>query len=165
MEMKVWIANLGKYNEGELVGAWFTPPISFDEVKEKIGLNAEYEEYAIHDYELPFDIGEYTPIDEVNRLCAAVEDISSNEIRENLKEVISCFGFSNVEDVAEHENALIIHECSSVEDLAYSLVESGGFGEVPESLRGYIDYAAITRDMEINNSYLHLDGCIVEYVR
>uniref|UniRef100_UPI0020BFB3BE antirestriction protein ArdA n=1 Tax=Staphylococcus aureus TaxID=1280 RepID=UPI0020BFB3BE len=46
-DMQVYIANLGKYNEGELVGAWFTFPIDFEEVKEKIGLNDEYEEYAI----------------------------------------------------------------------------------------------------------------------
>ena len=38
-DMQVYIANLGKYNEGELVGAWFTFPIDFEEVKEKIGLN------------------------------------------------------------------------------------------------------------------------------
>ena len=42
-DMQVYIANLGKYNEGELVGAWFTFPIDFEEVKEKIGLNDEYE--------------------------------------------------------------------------------------------------------------------------
>ena len=58
-DMQVYIANLGKYNEGELVGAWFTFPIDFEEVKEKIGLNDEYEEYAIHDYELPFTVDEY----------------------------------------------------------------------------------------------------------
>ena len=67
-EMRIYIANLGKYNEGELVGAWFTPPVDFEEVKERIGLNDEYEEYAIHDYELPFEIDEYTPIEEINRL-------------------------------------------------------------------------------------------------
>ena len=61
-EMRIYIANLGKYNEGELVGAWFTPPVDFEEVTERIGLNDEYEEYAIHDYELPFAIDEYTPI-------------------------------------------------------------------------------------------------------
>ena len=42
-EMRIYIANLGKYNEGELVGAWFTPPVDFEEVKERIGLNDEYE--------------------------------------------------------------------------------------------------------------------------
>ena len=35
-EMRVYIANLGKYNEGELVGAWFTPPVDFEEVKERM---------------------------------------------------------------------------------------------------------------------------------
>ena len=68
-EMRVYIANLGKYNEGELVGAWFEPPIDFDEVKERIGLNDQYEEYAIHDYELPFEIGEDITIEELNCLC------------------------------------------------------------------------------------------------
>lgn len=55
-EMRVYIANLGKYNEGELVGAWFTPPVDYDEMAERIGLNGNYEEYAIHDYELPFPV-------------------------------------------------------------------------------------------------------------
>ena len=81
--MQVYIANLGKYNEGELVGAWFTPPIDYDEMAERIGLNDQYEEYAIHDYELPFDIDEYTSIEEINRLCEMVEDLPE-DILDNL---------------------------------------------------------------------------------
>lgn len=70
-DMRVCIANISEcYNEGELVEAWFEPPIDFDEVKERIGLNSWSDEYAIHNYELPFDIDEYTPIEEINRLCA-----------------------------------------------------------------------------------------------
>ena len=34
-DMAVYIANLGKYNEGYLVGAWFTFPIDEEDVKEK----------------------------------------------------------------------------------------------------------------------------------
>lgn len=49
MEMQVYIANIGKYNEGKLVGAWFTPPVDYKDIKEKIRLNGEYEEYAIHE--------------------------------------------------------------------------------------------------------------------
>ncbi len=49
MEMQVFITNLGKYNEGEVNGAWFTPPFDFEDVKERFGLNGEYEEYAIFD--------------------------------------------------------------------------------------------------------------------
>ena len=35
-DMAVYIANLGKYNEGYLVGAWFTFPIDEEDVTEKI---------------------------------------------------------------------------------------------------------------------------------
>ena len=51
-DMAVYIANLGKYNEGYLVGAWFTFPIDEEDVKEKIGLNEQYEEYAIKERSL-----------------------------------------------------------------------------------------------------------------
>lgn len=86
-DMQVYIANLGKYNEGELVGAWFTFPIDFEEVKEKIGLNDEYEEYAIHDYELPFTVDEYTSIGELNRLWEMV-----SELPEELQSELSALG-------------------------------------------------------------------------
>ena len=51
-------------------------PIDFEEVKEKIGLNDEYEEYAIHDYELPFTVDEYTSIGELNRLWEMVSELT-----------------------------------------------------------------------------------------
>ena len=104
--MRIYIANLGKYNEGELVGAWFTPPVDFEEVKERISLNDEYEEYAIHDYELPFEIDEYTPIEEVNRLCEMVEDLPEY-IQEELSELQSYFG--SIEELCEHEDDIICH--------------------------------------------------------
>ena len=85
-DMRINLAYLAKYNEGELGGAWFTPPVDFEEVKERIGLNDEYEEYAIHDYELPFAIDEYTPIEEVTRLCEMVEDLPEH-IQEELSEL------------------------------------------------------------------------------
>lgn len=69
------------------MGAWFTPPVDYDEMAERIGLNDRYEEYAIHDYELPFEIDEYTPIEEVNRLCEMVEDLPE-DIQDELSELL-----------------------------------------------------------------------------
>lgn len=37
-------------------------------MKERISLNGEYEEYAIHNYELFFEISEYMLIAEINHL-------------------------------------------------------------------------------------------------
>ena len=40
--LNVWIGNLGKYNEGELVGEWLKLPVSKQELdtflREKVGL-------------------------------------------------------------------------------------------------------------------------------
>lgn len=52
--LKIYIANLGKYNEGELVGKWVELPCEdLDEVLKEIEVvdGTAYEEYAIHDYE------------------------------------------------------------------------------------------------------------------
>ena len=38
-DMQVYIANLGKYNEGELVGDWFSFPLDEEVIAERIGLN------------------------------------------------------------------------------------------------------------------------------
>ena len=49
-DMAVYIANLGKYNEGYLVGAWFTFPIDEEDVKEKIGLNGRKQRFVRTSY-------------------------------------------------------------------------------------------------------------------
>ena len=163
-EMRIYIANLGKYNEGELVGAWFTPPVDFEEVKERIGLNDEYEEYAIHDYELPFEIDEYTPIEEVNRLCEMVEDLPEH-IQEELSELQSYFG--SIEELCEHEDDIICHSgCDDMADVArYYLEESGQLGELPAHLQNYIDYAAYGRDMELEGTFVVTNHGVYEILR
>ena len=74
-DMQVYIANLGKYNEGELVGDWFSFPLDEEVIAERIGLNAEYEEYAIHDTDnFPMEISEYISIEELNRIQLHQDD-------------------------------------------------------------------------------------------
>ncbi|WP_139692301.1 antirestriction protein ArdA [Sporolactobacillus terrae] len=165
MEMKVYIANLGKYNEGELVGAWFTPPVDFEEVKERIGLNHEYEEYAIHDYELPFDIDEYTPIEEINRLCSLAEELEGTPIEEEMREIQNAF-FGSFEEMVEHKDDIICYpDCDDMENVArYLLEESGTLGEVTSHLQNYIDYEAYGRDLELEGNFLVTSHGVFEYV-
>ena len=100
-DMAVYIANLGRYNEGYLVGAWFTFPIDEEDVKEKIGLNEQYEEYAIHDTDnFPIAIGEYVSIEELNEMYEMIEELP-DYIAECLDEFISHYG--TLEEVVEHK--------------------------------------------------------------
>ena len=163
--MKVYVANLGRYNEGELVGAWFTPPIDEEEMAERIGLNEDYEEYAIHDFELPFDIDEYTPIEEVNRLCALAEELEGTPIEFEMKEIQNCF-FSSFEEMVEHVDDIIYFpDCDGMEDVArYYIEETGVMGEIPASLQNYIDYETYGRDLELNGNFLVTAHGVFEYI-
>ena len=52
MTMKIYLTNLGKYNEGELVGKWFELPIlDINEALLEIGVEngTPYEEFFITD--------------------------------------------------------------------------------------------------------------------
>lgn len=118
----VYIANLGKYNEGELVGEWLSLPATKEEwesllVKIKLGYyeNNEfhygyeedgilYEEWAIHDTDTSYNIkvGEYNYIQELNYLAAALEN---SEIPDTVIEWLD--NYNATADHVELINALL----------------------------------------------------------
>ena len=85
-----FITNLGKYNEGALVGEWVKFPTTAEELKkvfERIGIGAKddfgqtYEEWFITDYDCYVDglydlLGEYANLDELNYLASKLDDIA-----------------------------------------------------------------------------------------
>ena len=151
-EMKVYIVNLGKYVEGEDAGAWFTLPADIEEVAECLELKRGYEEIAIHDYELPFEIGEGESLDELNRLAGLVLEMPE-DVRDNLEDLLSQFG--TVDGVAEEAENLTYYEGSTIEDVAEKMIEDSGVLEnLPEELRHYFDYVAYARDLEINGDLI-----------
>lgn len=145
-DMAVYIANLGKYNEGYLVGAWFTFPIDEEDVKEKIGLNEQCEEYAIHDTDnFPIEIGEYVSIEELNEMYEMIEELP-DYIVECLDEFIGHYG--TLEEVMEHKDNIYYYpDCETMTDVAYYYIdELQALGDIPPSLQNYIDYEAYVRD-------------------
>ena len=94
MEMlNVYVTNLGKYNEGYLIGEWLSLPVAEEELEEcfkRIGLNEEYEEYFITDYESEVGLkcSEYVNLEHLNKKIQELEDATKGEY-EKLKAVIS----------------------------------------------------------------------------
>ena len=153
-DMAVYIANLGKYNEGYLVGAWFTFPIDEEDVKEKIGLNEQYEEYAIHDTDnFPIAIGEYVSIEELNEMYEMIEELP-DYIVECLDEFISHYG--TLEEVVEHKDDIYYYpDCETMTDVAYYYIdELQALGDIPPSLQNYIDYEAYGRDLDMGGYFI-----------
>lgn len=174
---KAFITNLGKYNEGELVGEWVKFPITNDEMQEvfkRIGIGRRYEEWFITDYECPessiYDtLGEYESLSELNYLAGQMLDLDENEefwqavlelgeytdsVQDliNLTENMDCFDyFPGVTDDS---------------DLGYYWIEESDCYDttVMGVLSSYIDYESFGRDIRLNeigqftdNGYVRLN--------
>lgn len=149
--LKLYIANLGKYNEGELVGKWVNLPCEeLGQVLEEIEVieGTAYEEYAIHDYESDIDgleVGEYESIWELNDLAEQLESLDDTQL-EHLKAYMEAQGTALAYALENFEDTNFYQGMSLI-DLAYELVDEGCFGDVADGLKNYIDYEAIAKDL------------------
>ena len=165
-----FITNLGKYNEGALVGEWVKFPTTAEELKkvfERIGIGAKddfgqtYEEWFITDYDCYVDglydlLGEYANLDELNYLASKLDNMSQDEYER----------FQAAMEIGDHTGS--IHElinltenldCYDVypdihdhDDLGRYYIEELDAMQVPEHLRNYIDYEAYGRDIALEES-------------
>ena len=96
---------------------------------------------------------EYTPIEEVNRLCAMIEELDY-PISEVLDDLFT--HFTSVEELYEHKDDIIQYPgCENMIDVAYHLIdECGSLGEIPDRLRNYIDYEAYARDIDLERCFI-----------
>ena len=165
-----FITNLGKYNEGALVGEWVKFPTTAEELKkvfERIGIGQKddfgqpYEEWFITDYDcyvsgLYDKLGEYENLDELNYLASKLDEMSQGEYEQ----------FQAAMEVGDHSGSLqeIINltenlDCYDVypdiqdyDDLGRYYIEELDAMQVPEHLRNYIDYEAYGRDVALGES-------------
>lgn len=162
MELKIFLTNLGKYNEGSLVGDWFTLPVDIDEALEQIGVgeDTEYEEYFITDYEAPFKIGEHASIDHLNYLAEKLEDSDIED--EDIDLLMEHYSdFESMLD-AYDDGEITIYRNYSAEQFAEEYVEETGMlDEVPKSLQPYIDYESLGRDMVIGGDIYEVSGGVL----
>ena len=73
--INLYITNLGKYNEGHLIGKWLELPASNEEIEKvlkEIGIDGViYEEYFFTDWESieGIEINEYSSLKELNEIA------------------------------------------------------------------------------------------------
>ena len=86
---EAFITNLGKYNEGELIGEWVKFPTTEEELEaifKRIGIGStdefgqQYEEWFITDYDIYVDgmhniLGEYENLYDLNHLATKIEEM------------------------------------------------------------------------------------------
>ena len=162
--LRIYLTNLGKYNEGELLGEWVELPVSQDELKEvfkRIGINEQYEEYFITDYECDFyEVGEYENLDTLNEIAEKLNELEEEESTV-AKALMSECGYTLDEAIEKVNNGdyRIYSECNDMTDVAYEVVEECGYlNNVPENVARYFDYEAFGRDVGIEGTFIFLDN-------
>lgn len=160
--LRIYVANLGKYNEGELVGEWLDLPATDKEIETcmkniRVAEGSEYEEYAIHDYECNIDgvkISEYTPLDYANELAERLESIDDEEA---FAALLDYHGgdISNALTTYEKGDYRFYEGVSDHEDLGMYLYDNELLDAayyVDEICPSHLDYEAIGRDFDYNCS-------------
>lgn len=167
-QASIYITNLGKYTEGDLVGEWLNVPCTkeeFNESLKNIGVDGVlYEEYFLTDWENISDIGEYSSYEEINAI-AELNEITNVKIDETIdnahrvfnndKEFIRNAISDYTKELIEHDeiekdeilnriNSLKIfteyttENCNALESFGYYLLEDLNF----------LNYDALDEDVQ-----------------
>ena len=160
--LNIYLTNLGKYTEGELVGLWVELPATDDELKNAFKEaqidGVQYEEYFITDYECEVEgltdyLGEYENVRELNFLAEQLESLSAYELKkyESALELQSPNDAKDLINLTYNlDNYYLLSNVHNHGDLGYYYIEECGTLEIPEYLTNYFDYEAYGRDMDIN---------------
>lgn len=168
--LKIYLTNLGKYNEGYLIGEWVTLPVDDDEleeVKQRIGINERYEEMFITDYETDVDgveVGEYDSLTELNELAEMLESLDELEIE--IVAALMSEGYGINEAIDKKDDCFVWFDCSDMEDVARAYCDSCGILDaMPENLQNYFDFESFGRDMSFEGQFVFVSSgnCIEIY--
>ena len=150
--IKGFITNLGKYNEGELVGKWIDFPIEDEDLEAvfaQIGINDDYEEFFFTDWETEIDLelGEYENIQDINELAEQLEEIDRQGEIEKLEAIMEANGDNVYDAIAQMDDAVFYPGYSIVEVAEELINDCYGFRNVDEIFFRYFDYEAFARDL------------------
>lgn len=182
--LKIWVGNLGKYNEGKLVGGWIELPQTKEKLdeflKNVVELNEEYEEYLINDFEtdLPYKVTEYESISELNLLAKVADEV---ENMDKVRAYIEAQGdLSKLElmNVMKQEDKISYYyyiddvtNASKEHKFGYTKAEELGIAQMIEEneLSFYFDYEKYGNDRSIDTNvvlledgFVDLDECNIE---
>lgn len=171
-----FITNLGKYNEGELIGKWVKFPTTAEELKaamDSIGIGQKddfgyaYEEWFITDYDCYVDglydkLGEYVNLDELNYLASKLDEMSQSEYDQFQAAMSVGDHGGSLQDMINLTENLDCYEVNpnitDYDDLGRYYIYELEAMQVPDYLENYIDYEAYGRDVALDE-----DGQFTDY--
>ena len=147
--IRIYVADLAAYNAGHLHGIWIDATIELDDMQAQINAMLAAspvvgaEEHAIHDYEGfgEYAVTEYAGLENVRDVALFIDAYPE-------------FGAALLSHLGDLDEAKRVADegyrgCyASLADYAQEFTEETT--QIPETIRHYIDYDAMARDMEMN---------------
>ena len=157
--LRIYVADLAAYNNGILSGGWIDLPSddidaevesilvlgTSDRIAAGVYDGVPSEEFAIHDYELPWDISEWENIHDLNDAASKYDQLDDTD-RKKVGFLIS--QGDNIDKALQLYDLVEIYEGMSYLDLAEQLIDETW--NVPEHLQPYIDYEKFARELEFD---------------
>lgn len=167
MELMAYVTNLGKYNEGILIGEWINFPVSEEELEEvftRIGIDGKYyEEYFITDYDGIWAGSmkeEYISIERLNEIAETLQEFDEDVLAAALEYWI-------LDDVLEMnpDDCMVYSDVHNEYDLGYYWIEESGCYDLGgDILSRYFNYEAFGRDIAIEAQGGFTSHGFIEYI-
>ena len=176
--LNIYITDLAAYNSGYLTGAWAQLPLTDTELSqailevlakgEQVTGDESHEEYFITDYEWEeldlFTVDEYEDIHQLNQDLKLLAECSSETLKA-MKFLLDEGITVDIEDALSRAEDVVIYHNSTMEDVAYELIDSGyNLSAIPPLIANNIDYDGIARDLEYEGIYWEREGDVYEYI-
>lgn len=160
--IRIYIANLRKYNEGDSTGKWIELPASDEETQEalkEIGISTEGSEYFISDFECDVPgicINKNLSIDDLNEIADQLLGMDDEEIK-ICSTIMKSENCTLDKAIEQKNNRQIItlnnNNSNTALNLAYSYIQQV-HGDVinmdKETLAEYFDFERFGEDLKMN---------------
>ena len=172
--MKIYITDLAAYNQGHLIGAWISLPMDKEELHGKINAILDegasvcneynHEEAFISDYECDYlNIEEYDSIEGLNATAELADGLNEYELKA-VSFLMDNHLVNDFKEALEKYEDVIIHEDSTMEDIAYEYVnECYNLEDIPSIIANNIEYNSIARELEMDGIYYVVGSDVFEY--
>lgn len=161
--LSIFLTNLKKYNEGQLIGKWVDLPCDdLEDLAAELSGQGK-DELFISDYSTKLDlkIGEFDNIYRLDEAARQYEDLEEWE-QDTVKAYLEASGdtLQDLEYALEHYENCTFYPGYDLEDVARELVDD--CYDLPEFVQRYFDYAAFARDLgydgyvEVSNGVIYI---------
>lgn len=169
MKLGAYITNLSAYSAGILRGDWVTMPTDaecFGRELQSIGVGPDGE-WFVTDYDCEIDInselGETPDLEQLNDWGEWLDGLDAAE-EKAMRAGCEVLTPGEARDHIERGNYRVWDGCKTMADVAEQYIdETGMLDSVPEPINYYFDYAAYGRDLDIEGTFVYVDGDMVEF--